>query len=139
MHNNLFIWILLIFFCFYQHPTRFNFSQFFHGSKCKVKKIFSNLERALNCLDYEPNEKFSFWLHSQFWYHRIKTWELFSKSNLLKLYQNFNVYYLISFNGALVPEMGSVLILANLSMFMMPDFGTVQLSAFSLYNNPGKL
>jgi hypothetical protein len=49
------------------------------------------------------------------------------------------LYYLISFNGALVPEMGSVLILANLSMLIMPDFGTVQLSAFSLYNNPGKL
>ena len=48
---------------------------------------------------------------------------LFSKSNLLKLYQNFNVYYLISFNGASkVPEIGSVLILANLSMLHYARF-----------------
>ena len=29
LHNNLFIWILLIFFCFCQHLTRFSFTQFF--------------------------------------------------------------------------------------------------------------
>ena len=60
LHNNLFIWILLIFFLFLSTSHEVQFYSIFHGSKCKVKKIFSNFERALNCLDYEPNEKFSF-------------------------------------------------------------------------------
>jgi len=61
------------FFLFLSTSHEVQFYLIFHGSECKVKKIFSNFKRALNCLDYEPNEKFSFWLHSQFWYHRIKT------------------------------------------------------------------